>query len=203
MPTNSPRAPAFRRDPAEKKLRLLASARQLFSKQGFDSTSTVQIAEHAGVSEGILFHHFGSKKGLFTQLAEEFAQAGAIATMPVDSEAMTEEFVVRAAFDFADADPALYEMFQQGGADISTREIAAHSEIIVDAIAKQLTASINRGEVRPGDPQIMAQLQFAVVDGAYRAWRQTQQPEQREAYIEEAIACMQAMLSGKQISGNR
>jgi AcrR family transcriptional regulator len=198
--SNGRRAPAFRRDPAEKKLRLIASARQLFSEQGFDSTSTLQIAVHAGVSEGILFHHFGSKKGLFTQLAEEFAQAAAIATMPTESETITEESVVRAAFDFADADPALYEMFQLGGADISTREIAAHSEIIVDIIAKQLSDGISRGDIRPGNPKIMAQLQFAVVDGAYRAWRQTQKAELREAYIEEAIACMQAMLSDEEIS---
>ena len=49
--------------------------------------------------------------------------------------------------------------------------------------------------MRQGDPHIMAQLQFAVVDGAYRAWRDSGKAQAREAYIEEAVSCMQAMLT--------
>ena len=47
-----------RRNPEEKRGRLLAAARELFISQGFDGTTTKQIAEQAGVSEGILFHQF-------------------------------------------------------------------------------------------------------------------------------------------------
>jgi hypothetical protein len=51
------------------------------------------------------------------------------------------------------------------------------------------------GKVRQGDAAIMAQLQFAVVDAAYRAWRRGGDPERKEDYIVEAINCMQAMLA--------
>jgi len=40
-------------------------ARQVFLEQGFRAT-TLEVAERAGVSEGVLFHRFKSKEGLFS-----------------------------------------------------------------------------------------------------------------------------------------
>ena len=41
-------SPAYRRDPEQKRSLLLESAQELFAEQGFDATSTAQIARHAG-----------------------------------------------------------------------------------------------------------------------------------------------------------
>jgi AcrR family transcriptional regulator len=46
---------------------LLESASDLFSRQGYGATSTREIAEHAGVSETLLFRCFGSKAALFRE----------------------------------------------------------------------------------------------------------------------------------------
>jgi len=128
----------YRRAPEEKRERLLAAARTLFAKQGFEDTSTQQIARMAGVSEGILFHHFGSKKALFEAIAEDFVRAGAQAAIPPDAAHLTEEVVVRAAFDFADANPALYRMLARVSATLGDPDMTARSDIIVDAIRKNL-----------------------------------------------------------------
>lgn len=40
------------------------AALQLFADQGHDAVSVRQIATHAGVSPGLVLHHFGSKQGL-------------------------------------------------------------------------------------------------------------------------------------------
>ena len=45
---------------------LLDVALDLFSSQGFDATSTQQIATAAGVTQGLVFHYFGSKEGLLS-----------------------------------------------------------------------------------------------------------------------------------------
>ena len=71
----------YTRAPAQKRELLLEAARMLFVERGFDATSTQLIAKQAGVSEGILFHHFGSKRGLFEALVEEFVLAGAQASL--------------------------------------------------------------------------------------------------------------------------
>lgn len=184
----------YTRAPAQKRELLLQAARQLFVQRGFEATSTQMIAKVAGVSEGILFHHFGSKRGLFEALVDDFVRAGRDASMPADAVALTEEQVVRAAFDFADANPALYNMLHQISLQLGDAQHVARSDVIIDAIEAQLRAAMATGQIRQGDARIMAQLQFAVVDGAYRAWRDSGDPKRREAYIDEAINCMRAML---------
>ena len=43
---------------------ILHTALRLFAEQGYDRTPTSQIAREAGVSEGLIFRHYGSKAGL-------------------------------------------------------------------------------------------------------------------------------------------
>lgn len=186
---------AYRRAPEEKRELLLAAARELFAKHGFEDTSTQQIARAAGVSEGILFHHFGSKRGLFERIGEDFARAGARAAMPPDRAPLTEEAVVRAAFDFADAHPGLYRMLLRVGAELGEPERAGRSDVIIEGIRRNLQSGMAEGNVRQGDPRIMAELQFALVDAAYKAWLRCGDAARREDYIQEAVSCMKAMLA--------
>ncbi|HEY5679071.1 MAG TPA: helix-turn-helix domain-containing protein [Pseudomonadales bacterium] len=185
----------YTRAPAEKRERLLAAARELFAERGFEDTSTQQIAKTAGVSEGILFHHFGSKRGLLERIAEDFVAAGVQAAMPDTPGQLSEEMVVRGAFDFADAHPALYRLLEQMSRELGGSSGASRSAVIVAAIEKSLRAGMAQGIVREGDAGIMAELQFALVDAAYKAWRDGGDPDRREDYIREAVGCMKAMLA--------
>ena len=51
-----------------KKQDLLKAGVQLFSKQGFDGTTTLEIAEAAHVTEPVIYYHFKNKDGLFTHI---------------------------------------------------------------------------------------------------------------------------------------
>ena len=51
-----------------KKEVLLKAAIQLFSQQGFDGTTTAQIAAAANVSEPVIYYNFKNKDDLFTHL---------------------------------------------------------------------------------------------------------------------------------------
>ncbi|MFJ9390489.1 TetR/AcrR family transcriptional regulator [Nocardioides sp. NPDC101246] len=48
---------------------LMRAARDLFAAEGYESVTTRQIAELAGVSEQMIFRHFGSKAKLFEAAA--------------------------------------------------------------------------------------------------------------------------------------
>lgn len=48
---------------------LLAAAREVFLRRGLHAT-TEEVAERAGVSEGLLYHRFGNKERLFRQAME-------------------------------------------------------------------------------------------------------------------------------------
>lgn len=50
---------------------LLQAARQLFAEKGYAATSVDDLVAAAGVSTATLYHHFGSKVGIFTSLADE------------------------------------------------------------------------------------------------------------------------------------
>lgn len=62
---------------------ILESAHRLFVEQGFAATSTQELARAAGVTTGALYHHFGSKEGLYREvvgaIAEKVAVRAAIA----------------------------------------------------------------------------------------------------------------------------
>jgi AcrR family transcriptional regulator len=54
---------------AHTRQKLLDSAQKLFTAHGFEGVSTSAISTAAGVTDGALFHHFGSKKALFSEIA--------------------------------------------------------------------------------------------------------------------------------------
>ncbi|MEB3021142.1 TetR/AcrR family transcriptional regulator [[Mycobacterium] crassicus] len=60
-------APPTRRPRGEPRRLLLDAARDLFARQDYRSTTTREIAKAAGVTEPLLFRHFGSKAALFRE----------------------------------------------------------------------------------------------------------------------------------------
>jgi len=66
---------------------LLDVALDLFSSQGFDATSTQQIATAAGVTQGLVFHYFGSKEGLLSAvLSTRHSFASGMADLLTEAE---------------------------------------------------------------------------------------------------------------------
>ncbi len=50
---------------------ILSTASRLFAEKGYSNATTSEIAREAGVAEGTLYHHFGSKDGIFLTLFDE------------------------------------------------------------------------------------------------------------------------------------
>jgi TetR/AcrR family fatty acid metabolism transcriptional regulator len=50
---------------------ILTTASRLFAAKGYANATTSEIAREAGVAEGTLYHHFGSKDGIFLTLFDE------------------------------------------------------------------------------------------------------------------------------------
>lgn len=58
----------------DKQGRILNCGLELFAKNGYNATSTSQVAKLAEVSEGLIFRHFKSKEGLLNAIIEEGQQ---------------------------------------------------------------------------------------------------------------------------------
>ncbi|WP_259620319.1 TetR family transcriptional regulator [Paenibacillus doosanensis] len=57
---------------SEMKIRILLSAKKLFSKQGFDGTSVRQICEEAGANVALVSYYFGGKEKVFHAVFDYF-----------------------------------------------------------------------------------------------------------------------------------
>jgi AcrR family transcriptional regulator len=64
------RTRAQRLTAAERRIQLLAVARQVFAEHGFAATSVEEIAERAHVSKPVVYEHFGGKEGVFAVVVE-------------------------------------------------------------------------------------------------------------------------------------
>src|SRR5918993_4686584 len=69
-PTDRP-STARQRLAAARREQILETALGLFAAQGFDATSTRQIAKEVGVAEGLIFHYFPTKASLLTAILED------------------------------------------------------------------------------------------------------------------------------------
>src|SRR3546814_1827998 len=56
---------------AETRSTLLRLARQMFGKTGYADASMDELTAAAGMTRGALYHHFGSKQGLFEAVVEQ------------------------------------------------------------------------------------------------------------------------------------
>ena len=98
LPESAIPAKRSRRSSEEVRARLLEAARDLFLAQGYDATSTKQIAVEAEVAEKVLFSNFASKAGIFdAAFTEPFAQLADAYVAEWQGEATTpvEDRIVR------------------------------------------------------------------------------------------------------------
>lgn len=55
----------------ETQTRILKAAQRLFARNGYDGTTTRDLAQAAGVAEGTLFRHFENKKAILIEVATQ------------------------------------------------------------------------------------------------------------------------------------
>ena len=88
--------------------RLALRALEDFGGKGFEAVNVVDLAAEAGVTTGSLYHHFGSKVGLYTVVRAEAErrlldrmEGAAEATLAADGRAAAVRAALLVGFDFA------------------------------------------------------------------------------------------------------
>ncbi len=151
---------------------LIAAASQLFADRGYTGTTTTAIARRAGVSQPLLYHHFGSKKGLwravidtlFGQLKDELDRVThELAKMP-RPQRLAE--LLRAFVRFSGHHPELARLIRTesgGGGDAFDDLYGRWLEDLVSFFNGELTAAHDDDTLRPIDPTC---LYFIIVGAA-------------------------------------
>src|SRR5207237_1659819 len=63
--------PRVRLPAGDRRNQILAAALEIFGEQGFHGTRTRELAERAGVSEALVFHHFPTKEALIRAIFDQ------------------------------------------------------------------------------------------------------------------------------------
>jgi AcrR family transcriptional regulator len=74
VPPTGRRLTSRQRQAAARREQILKTALKLFAAQGFDATSTRQIAREVGIAEGLIFHYFPTKASLLSAILEDRVQ---------------------------------------------------------------------------------------------------------------------------------
>ncbi len=88
-PRRAARAPVrtrVRLDTEERRAQLLALARRVFSDRSYDEVSIDDLAREAGISKGLLYHYFPTKRDLYVAGLREIAGelVTAVTSIPAD-----------------------------------------------------------------------------------------------------------------------
>src|ERR1035437_9737960 len=78
-PVNEARPPPPRLPASDRRLQLVETALDFFSRKGFSGTTTKEIAAAAGVTEGIIFRHFPTKQDLYHAVLDQHHDSGRLA----------------------------------------------------------------------------------------------------------------------------
>ncbi len=70
----SPGRQRERLDTDERRARLIASGQRVFAARAYDEVSIDDLAEAAGVSRGLFYHYFGTKRGFYVACLEASAR---------------------------------------------------------------------------------------------------------------------------------
>lgn len=200
------RSAVSRRPRGEPRRLLLDAARELFARQDYRGTTTREIAQAAGVTEHLLFRHFGSKAALFrealvlpfTGFVEEFGRTWqSVVPEETKEEELTEHFVGQ-----------LYDVFVQHqglfltlmAAEALSDEEKADAGIAEIAQALSLLGQIsaegmNLRGLRSNHPDLPAHSTVAMIAGmaALRSTIFGPKPPPRAVIVDELI---QAILHG-------
>ncbi|WP_309033003.1 TetR/AcrR family transcriptional regulator [Streptomyces alfalfae] len=108
------------RERAGRERLIVATARELAERQGWDAVTTRRLAERIEYSQPVLYSHFRGKREIIgavaLQGAAEMAAALRAATRAVDGPRARAAALARAYLDFAERNPAVYDaMFQLDG----------------------------------------------------------------------------------------
>ncbi len=160
-------APSPRRDGEATRQRLLRAALELFTTNGFRSTTTPEIAERAGVAEGTIYRHFSGKEHLLNEVyraAHRWA-AGIVGDtggpqLPQDHLRL----IGRRLMEGAERDPAAARMLllsrDTGHLDERSRDAARDFR---NTLLQVVASGKSDGVVRAGPAELWAAVWLAVV----------------------------------------
>lgn len=163
----------------QKKQNIIRAAIHLFAAQGFDGTTTLQIAHEAQVTEPLIYYHFKGKDDLFTCIIESaFSEYfSALELLPADPGSQFEklENLLNLHFQIiAERPDETFLIVSTCPAKLNdTDHICAgnmiqQKKVVEDYVSKALTEGVSTGEFEKIPVKETTVLIIAMINGLVR-----------------------------------
>ena len=165
---------------AGSKGKILDAAKRLFGEVGYAETTYKKIAGEAGVADGLIAHHFGSKENLFMEvekkiLLEMMEKIDESIYYASDGFSAVINFC-KCMLKFSADKKAGYitllrcSPFIPPQATANTDEVIQACDGVVQKMRQCIVRGIEDGTIRKDDPETMANIIFATIIGATRSY---------------------------------
>ncbi len=140
------------RDGEGTKEAVIAAAKEVFAEKGFAGTSLAMIAQKSGISDGLILHHFQSKKNLYhvvlNSLGEEYRKAISAAWTNSPNPAEASQNVLQATVQYWSTDRVYNRIALWAYLENQTELMEEETKITADlsAVLSQMQAA---GQVDP------------------------------------------------------
>ena len=174
----------------ESKEAILAAARQLFAKHGYRGTSLASIAAAAGLSQPGLLHHYPSKDALLLAVLASRDSEGFRISMP-QPQAPSIGIIdgLAALVQHNESQPEVVALFSMLLGEAVAADHPAHEYFVqryqrIRARVVQLLGEAQAaGILTPGiEPEALANVLIAVLDGLQFQWLLDQSVDMRASY---------------------
>lgn len=169
---------------------LLDLGLELFASQSYDELSIDEIARRAGVSKGLLYHYYPSKRAFYVAAVREAARQLLEETdvdaygngVRPDPERYREG--LRAFLDYVSRHRVVYAFLLRGGIGTDP-EVSEIIESTREALASRMLSRLARFGVRPDDPATRLRLRgwLGFLEATSLDWAERQELD-TEAFLE-------------------
>jgi AcrR family transcriptional regulator len=153
----------------ERRLQIMETALKVFADKGFKSASIKDIAEAAGISQGLMYHYFKNKEDLLAATIKQYSFIEELKGILTAREAQPGFQVLReTAIKFLNTLEKRKELVR-----ILIHDVAFDPELSdawsvmfhegVGLLKKYLDGRVSRGEFRPHDTEITARFMLSSV----------------------------------------
>jgi AcrR family transcriptional regulator len=172
------------------KAAILTAARDLFARRGYRGTSLASIAEAAGLSQPGLLHHYPSKNAVLLAVLASRDSAGSSMSSPLPGApgiGIIDGLAALVAHN--ESDPQIVALFSMLLGEAVGAEHPAHEYFVrrYDEIRACITQNLRDAQqeraLAPGiDPEALANVLIAVLDGLQFQWLLNHSVDMRAGY---------------------
>ena len=146
---------------SERREQLVDAAVRLFAEEGYHGTTVGDICDALGVGKGVFYWYFPSKDALFSEVLQDsllsLRRAQQIAIGQVEDPLARIEQGIRASIAFFRDDPSVLEVIRIAARyDEFIALVERGQQIVVADTANHIKEGMAKGEIRHGDPELMA-----------------------------------------------